>query len=291
MEPIVLSTNDYENIKNKCKRVGSGVDGTAYKINNHTIYKFYHKNHDYITIPNATVDEDGVIINDFKSLRPYIKVNKANENILYTDSDGVILTREEAIYKAIEKQEFVKLTDLPKNIIYVNNKIAGCEYTYYPKKLGIYASAYLPLKKRLIICNKILEKVKELLDNNIYPVTLAQRDDIFPFKSNGSNILIGTDLDPKIIDLDGISALYSDRYSKKYYDRVLSSLSALILELLARVDLANNIEDDEVVISDNIVQMNEVGISPLFSRKFYDYNGLNMDDLIHIIKTLEKRKK
>ena len=290
MEPIRLSTIEYDYIKKNMKEIGSGVDGTIYRINKDTIYKFYHKDNNFINIPDIKLDKEGVIINDFKSLRPYKKVIN-NENINYRDSEGVILTREEAIYKAIEKQQNVNYTDLPKNIIYVNKKIVGCEYKYYPHKLGIYASAYLPLKKRLIICNSILEKVKELLDNNIYPVTLAQRDDIFPFRRNGSNVLIGRDLDPKIIDLDGISAYYSDVFSNRYYNRTIYSLSSLILELLTRVELANSIEDDEYLLEENIIRMEDVGISGFLAKKFFDNNGLDFDDLNHIIKTLEKSKK
>ena len=290
MEPIFLTTDEYENIKKNKKYIGSGVDGSIYRISKDSIYKFYHKENNYIDIPNAIKDEDGVIINDFKSLRPYNK-KKVNENIQYLDTEGVILTREDAIYKAIEKQENVQMTDLPKNPIYVNNKIAGCEYKYYPHKLGIYACAYLPLKQRLLVCNRILSKVKELLDNNIYPVTLAQRDDFLPFKANGSNILIGKDLNPIIIDLDGISALYSDKFSKRYYNRVMVSLSSLLLELITRADLANSIEDDEYLINEYINQMIKAGIPPLLARKFFDYTSLNMDDLTHIVKSLEKRKK
>ena len=180
---------------------------------------------------------------------------------------------------------------MPKNIIYLNDKVIGCEYRYYPHKLGIYATAYLPLKQRLIVCKRIITKVKELLDNNIYPVTLAQRDELFPFKSDKSNVLIGLDLDPVIIDLDGISAIYSDINSLSYYKTAMGSLSALVLELLTRVELANNISDDEYVINENIDRMENAGINSLFSIKFFDNNRLEMDDLFHIIKTLEKRKK
>ena len=290
MQAIELSVRDYNNIRKNKKQIGSGVDGSAYVINKDTIYKFYHKLNNNITLPNATLDSEGVIINDFKSLRPYNKVIQ-NENIYYTDNEGVILTREEAIYKAIEKQRNVKLTDLPKNIIYVSNKIVGCEYKYYPHRFGIYASVYLPLNIRLKICKRIIEKVKELLDNNIYPVTLAQRDSMYPFKSNGSNILIGLDLEPLIIDLDGISAMYSDSYSSKYYNKVLSTLSSLVLELLLKVKLADNIEDDDYVVNEYCSLMEEAGITNILSKKFFDNNYLELDEIENVIKSLELRKK
>ena len=289
MNQVYLSMNDYENIKKYKKCIGSGVDGSIYKINNSIVYKFYHKGNDFITNPGAVLDEDGVIISDFKSLRPYNRVTN-NEHIYYTDGDGVILSREEAIFKAIDKQKDIKLTDLPKKIIYLNNKIVGCEYKYYPQKFGIYASAYLPLKARLIICKKIMIKVKELLDNNIYPLTLAQRDDMFPFKKNGSNVLLGHKLEPIIVDLDGISAMYSNTFSNRYYKQTLVSLSSLILELLSKVEIADNIEDDEMLINELINSIHMAGISLEYVKKYIDNNMLEFDDLSDIIKSLELKK-
>ena len=290
MKPIYLNDQEYKNIINNYKCVGSGVDGSVYRTSKDTAYKFYHKQNYFINIPDAVVDEEGVIISDFKDLRPYHKV-EANESIYYTDEEGVILSRDEAIKKAIAKQENVKLTNLPQNTIYLNDKIIGCVYKYYPNKLGIYASVYLPLKKRLIICKRIMEKVKELLDNNIYPVTLAQSEDIFPFRRKSSNVLIGMDLDPIIIDLDGISAMYSDNYSEKYYNRTLVSLSSLILELISRVELANSAKDDELAVEYYISTMYEAGVPISLARKFVDNYRLEINELDDIIKTLELTKK
>lgn len=289
MKPIILTNEEHENIIKKAKFIGSGVDGSIYKISNNTVFKFYHKDNNYVSLSNVKYDNEGVIINNFKDLRSLNYNNCINEKIFYTDEDGVILTREDAIFKAMEKQENVKLTKLPSNIIYLNNKIIGCEYVYYPHKLGIYSSAYLPLKKRLVIAKRVIEKVKELLHNNIYPVTLAQRDDRFPFLSNGSNVLIGIDLEPYIIDLDGISALYSESFSNKYYAKVLTSLSTLILEILSRVELSDNIEDDDNVIDELIDRMFLNGIPKISSQKYFDNNRLDLGELNYIIKTLERK--
>lgn len=290
MEPIRLNDDQLQTIKNKNKIIGSGVDGTIYKIDNNTIFKFYHHNRSLINIINPEFDKDGVLINDFKSLRNYNIINN-NEKINYVDKDGVILSRDDAIYKAMEKQSNVHMTMLPQNIIYVDNKLIGCVYKYYPHKFGIYAAAYLPLKKRLIVCKRILEKVKELLHNNIYPITLAQRDNVFPFKSNGSNILIGFDLEPLIIDLDGISAMYSDTFSDKYYKKTLSSLSTLILEILSKVELADTIEDDETVIDEYIDRMVQNNIPYKVSKKYFDNNDLDIGEITFIIKSLERKIK
>ena len=290
MKPIVLTNEEYNHIIDKCKFIGSGIDGKIYKISNDIVYKFYHKTQEYININDAKHDDDGVIINDFKELRDYY-IKNDNEKIFYTDSDGVILTREDAIYKAIEKQKSVFLTDLPKNIIYLGNKIIGCEYKYYPQKFGIYATAYLPMKYRLIVAKRLLVKVKELLHSNIYPLTLAQRNDVYPFKKDGSNVLIGRNLEPIILDLDGISAMYSDSFSNKYYKKSLYSLSSLILEILSRVELADNIEDDDDVIDELIERMAQKGIPYISSKKYFDNQFLDIGEINYIIRTLEKNNK
>ena len=265
INPVRLTGDEVENIKAKNPCIGSGVDGIVYKINKNDVYKFY-KNNDQIVIRNyAVYDSDGVNINDFKNLRNLGK-RYDTRAIKYIDKDGVSLAREEAINKAIEKQEKVSMTRLPKNIIYVDNKVSGCVYQYYPNKLGIYASTYLPLKLKIRVCRKLLEKVKELLSNNIYPVTLAQKNDLFPFISNNSNV----------------------NYSATLYNNALSSLSSLIFEILTKVELSiNTINDDEV--DDYIERLVDKGISDYIVQKFFDYGSLDIDEIDYTIKKFEKK--
>jgi len=287
MDCIKLTQEEKNSIVNNYKYIGSGVDGSIYKMNNNTVYKFYHDTKDYITVSaNATYDSEGVNISNFKDLRNN-GIRHDNRMFKYTDKDGVILGREDAIRKAIEKQENVKLTSLPKQAIYVNNKIAGCSYEYYPNKLGIYSTAYLPLKLKLKVCEKLLLKVKELIDNNIYPVTLAQHSDKYPASKNNSNVLIGLDLDPKIVDLDGLSAFYSESFSKNYYNRSMTSLSTLIIEILCGMDL-NFERIDEENIDEYATYLVEKHIPKNYVTKYLDYSRLDIQDLDDIVKRLKK---
>ena len=139
-EGILLSPVTKEDIKRNYKFVGSGVDGSVYRVNKDFVYKFYNENSDRITaFENGVYDEDGVNVADYKNLRDKGK-RVDNRALKYIDEDGVILAREEAIIKAMEKQKYVKNTQLPIDIIYVNYRVAGCVYKYYPNKLGIYST-------------------------------------------------------------------------------------------------------------------------------------------------------
>ena len=287
MEPIRLSTNEAKKIKSINPCIGQGVDGEVYKVSNNEVYKFY-KNKEILIDNNALYDEDGVNINDFKNLRSrYIKVN--NAAIKYIDKEGVSLAREEAIKKAIIKQDRIQMTHLPQNIIYVNNKAAGCVYKYYPNKFGIYAAAYLPFKVRLTICERLLAKVKELVDNNIYPVTLAQKNELLPFSSDNANVLLGLKLDPIIIDLDGISAMYTEKFSQIFYNNCLSSLTALILEIITRVEINYDMLD-EYEIDELINELVKTGLSREYIQKYIDSGHLDFDELNSSIKCLKKNK-
>ena len=148
---IELSQQEYDYIRNNKQLLGSGVDGSAYKINDNIVYKLYHNTCDNIVIKNKGVyDSSGVNIRDFKTLRN--EGERQNNRIInYIDHEGVNIAREQAILKAFEKQDNIKYSKLPQQVIKVDNKTVGCVYPYYPYKLGIYAVSYLPLKLKLTI--------------------------------------------------------------------------------------------------------------------------------------------
>lgn len=285
---ILLNYKDVLNIKNNKKIVGQGVDGTVYNMGNNILYKLYHNFGDSIVIKGKGIyDAEGVNIRDFKSLRNIVGFREDNRLIHYVDSDGVILAREDAILSAIEKQKGVKKTSLPQSIIRVDGKLAGCVYKYYPHTLGIYAVSYLPLKGRLLVIERLLEKIKELVDNNIYPVTLAQKNELYSFLSKDSNVLINYKLEPILIDLDGISALYSDVYSKVGYQRTLSSLSKLVLEILIRNDI--HCDDMDDYIDDFFKDMSNLKIDNKYIDSYLDDFSLSFDEMNTLVRKLKKK--
>ena len=272
---IYLTNDEKRRIINKNKCIGSGVDGSVYDMGHHILFKFYHNMGDYITIENEGVyDSEGVNITKPSYLRN--KGTRINHKpINYIDSDGVILSRETAIKKAMKKQKHVKYTTLPQNIIRVNDKVAGCVYKKYDSIMGIYAASFLPLNYKKRILKRLYFKLKELLNNNIYPVTLAQKNDTFPFSTKDSNVLICKNLDPVIIDIDGISALYSDIFSKAMYERAIGSFSKLILEILSGIDIRETEEELDLLIDQYI----DRGIDRYFIKKYIDYQRLDEKDI------------
>ena len=300
-EVIRITTKEKEEIMKNNKFVGSGMDGYLYRVGPN-VYKFYKENRTMIDENKESIyDIDGVNVSDYKTLRN--KATNIDNRILnYVDEDGVILAREEAILKSIELGHKVKNTYLPNHIIYENNKAVGCVYPYYKYTVGIYASAYLPLKLRLQICKDIIVKVQELLDNNIYPLSLAQRSDEFPLSKKDSNILLGLDGKTHIVDLDGNSTLYSKGYSHKNTSLTLASLSTLVLEILSKI----KIYDDNVFESESILEyknnefirnyINEMvnnfvlsGIPENLATKYYEYGKLEMNDIKRLIRKKEKK--
>lgn len=277
---VELTNRQAEYIKHKRKCLGSGVDGSVYDMGNHIVYKFYHKMGDFIVINKGKVyDSDGVNITDIKDLRNK-GIRENHEPINYLDEEGVILGREAAIRKAMEKQEHVKYTTLPQNIIKVNNKVAGCVYKKYDSVLGIYAASFLPLKTRKKILKRLYFKLKELINNNIYPITLAQKHDLLPFTTKNANVLLCKNLDPVIIDIDGISAFYTDSFSETKYNQVMSSFSKLVLEVLSGVD----IKEDDDLIDETIELLINRNIDKSIVKKYFDYNRLDNEDIKKIIR-------
>ena len=251
---IFLTNNDYNFIKRTRPLIGKGTDGSVYFINKDRCYKFYHHTEERIVSTSEPIlDENGVNIRDYKDLS-YVKVF---DIIKYYDIDGVKLSREMALLNAINRQKDIALSDLPKKVIYVDNRVAGCELKYINSLSGVYLTCFLPLRLRLNICKDILNKIKELHSNYIYPIDLSQKDNINLFSRNNSNILLGYDLKPKLIDLDGRSTAYLESYSKKYESISNYSLAFLIFELLTSIELKDDLEEFDILeIQDILTKKN-----------------------------------
>ncbi len=302
-EVIKLTKEEKQKIMVDKNLVGSGSDGVLYKDNNNiNVYKFYKDDKDIIDVNKESIyDNDGVNITDFKLLRDKLK-GSDNRILNYVDEHGVILAREDAILKAIELGDKVKQTYLPNHIIYENNRAIGCVYPYYKNTLSIYASTILPLRLRLQICKQLISKVEELLNNNIYPLALAQRSEVFPMLNKESNVLIDIKRNVHIVDLDGNSTLYSEGYSHNNTSLTLASLSTLILEIISRVKIYddnvfdyNSLLDSQTndfvnkYIEKLINEFVKVGIPENIANKYYDYGKLEMHDIKKLVREVEKK--
>jgi len=171
---------------------------------------------------------------------------------------------------------------LPQNIITVDSQVVGCTYKRYNTIFGIYALSLLPINKRKEVLKELLIKIQELLDNNIYLVTLAQKNLIFPLLKNDSNILLSYRLEPLIIDLDGISAIYTEEYKETYYKETLVSLSKLIFEILLGQDLPWEYLDEN---QDEFLSLCEkFGLDCHLAKEYYDANYLDIETLNKVLK-------
>ena len=125
-------------------------------------------------------------------------------------------------------QPSVKLTSLPTTPIFVQDKLAGCVINWYHNYFDISGFELLDKKSQHKALRLLLLKIKELVDNNIYPIDI--NDTIFSTKS--SNFMINLSGDLQITDLDGSSVVYGetklDEAEKIVYDRINILLSQLV---------------------------------------------------------------
>ena len=299
---IRLTSKEIEEIKRKCKVVGTGSEAELYKVGPN-VYKFYKNNDSIIKIDDKVLDEDGVNILCYKKLRDNTKIGD-NRILNYKDNDGVILAREEAIIKAIEAGSKVKLSYLPNNIIYEDNKAIGCVYPYYKNTLGIYSAAYVSERLKVMACKDLVSKVEELLDNNIYPLNLDKRSVSNPIKRDECDVLLehGFNYGVHIVDLDGSSTLYTESYSHNKTSLVLSSLTSMVLEILTKIKLyEDKLSDDDFsldgsdysyyqeYVNKHIEEMIKYGIPENLASKYYEYGKLEMNDIKRLIRSVEKK--
>ena len=238
--PIYL-TKKYE--------IGHGTDGSVYyvpkkllKTNKEVLFKLYH-NRTPIYNGHGEIDEDGVRIYNKSTLQT---IDYTEPISYFSDTEEIRLRSKDAIYKAIERQKNVYLTDLPKCPIFVNGHFQGCELKkQYGKQIHYLTS--LSIKKKLKIWKAITIKVQELLENNIYPTEL----DNSPFtkavyknefgeyevRFGHSHILVTHSLIPSLIDLDGKSTIYTEHFSDTYYTKVIRAYNTLLIEFLFTIPL------------------------------------------------------
>ncbi len=280
---IYLTSNDYEYIKNNKKKIGEGSDGIVYYIGNNKCYKFYHHSEERtVSITEPILDNDGVNIRNYKDL----KYKKLYNITLYYDKDGVKLSREMALIRAIERQKDISLSVLPTNLIYVDNRVMGCELKYIKSFGGIYLSNYFPLPIRKKICNNLIIKIKELIDNYIYPIDVSQRDKVNFISKNNANILLGLDMKPKLIDLDGKSTAYLEYYSNNYEKLSMISLNYLIMEIITSIDFKQDYSIEELEYIKELIHSDNISYDLI--DKFYD-SYLNFDELNSILDSYKRK--
>ena len=291
-DAILLSKNDVLNIKNK--QIAFGSEGTIYGVGNVVFYKIYHHYSDEVLFKIEPIyDEDGVNIANYKTGKKEIL---KNNTLRYMNEEGMRLSREEALYKAIERQKEIYQTFLPQNIIYVDGRIKGCVLHEHKHSLNIYKLDFFPFRYRLEILKKLLIKVQELVEHNIYHIDLAQRPNKL---SLNTNILLQFPNNPQIIDLDGHSAIYTEFFSKEALKKTEASFAMLLMEILTNMDLESylnnmavegilNPNELENVIIETIMQASKNRIEPLMIKNFL-HNELSLDRMDFYLNKLSRK--
>lgn len=208
-----------EKIK-KLKLVNKGTDAKLYKLSSNLLLKLYYT--DKKVVLNNNDD-------DVKTTKP-TRFNNSTAFLSYCyDANGVRLGYDKIIEMAKRKQFEIKNTILPINPVYINHHFRGCIIKYHHNYYPISCFSFLPQKTKLKILKNLLAKIKELLNNNIYPIDLYNKQN-----SNlpHNNIVINFSLNSQIVDLDGKSVAYTEKFNPEFYKKSLFELSTLLLEFL-----------------------------------------------------------
>lgn len=208
IEPLYLKKANVINLQKRDLEIGRGNDGIVYKTgisNSDELYKLYFRKSKIGSEPCylELVDEKDAVDN---------------------------------IYKAIDRQSYVKRTKLQKRPIYINNRFRGVVIHYHKKQIPIYFLKSCPLKIQIVVLKELLVSIEELLDNFIYPRDLALQ----PYTDyRTSNVLLSFSrkLTPNIIDIDGRSAIYTDDYNEDFYYTALNSYKNLVMQILFDIDI------------------------------------------------------
>lgn len=298
IEPIYLSKNDLEKIKNF--KIGMGSDASVYKIppsliggEKGVLFKIYHKSSLNNNIENNSNDNDIKIYN-----KENLKFDNIKEPISYlTNNDGVRLRSKEAIYKAIDRQKNISMTNLPKNVIYVDNHFAGCVLKEQRGTQIHYLTGF-PMKYKIMIMKNIILKLKELYSNNVYHVDLANS----PFSQSfyidefnqqhcmaGHSHILIHHFQPYLIDLDGKSTIYTECFNEKYYKIMIEQINILLVEFLLKLQIDNILDDiNGIELLEN--ELNKYNIPNNYIDSLSDLS-LDLDHMNEFLDNISSKKK
>lgn len=305
LEPVYLKIEDLEILKKR--EIGRGTDGIVVKYDRKYLVKLYHRKLiDIMSILKQIDDQTKEYkMGDIKG-----KINEPFNYYMYNENNDehIKLQSKYAIRKAMERQKNITRTRLPQNIVYLNNQFAGCLLEYI-RGTGIYSLTGMPLKYKKIIFTEVIKSVRELLDNNIYHIDLNNRpqsralykDEEGIVKDLGhSHVLVNPlTLKTNIIDLDGKSTIYTERYSEEYELEVLRNLCELLIEFLLTIDtyelkkmadeladLPSTLEEAKEIFTKSLAnELEKLHIEDQYIEKLSTFS-LNIDEMKNFVKTL-----
>ncbi len=287
---IHISSDDF--LSKKYKIIGSGTDGIVIKYNNEYFLKIYRSKLNFMLNPD-------ILSKETKQYERSLNQGKRNNDpiIYYKHSifpnEDVRLYSLEALRRAIKKQDSVFRTKLPVGALYIDNQFCG-SVIKASKGIQIHKLTGIPLpfRKRIII--DVLEALRELLDNYIYHVDLSNSphaksiyidSNNIPRSFGHSHILINPfTLHPNIIDLDGKSTIYMERYNEKYCRDSLNGMLVLLMEFLLQIDLSElDVQDIDIDFLEEALSNSHITNDII--EKVKD-ESVTIDDMVTLTKSL-----
>lgn len=293
LQPIKLSIDEFKNLQKH--EIGHGTDGAVYKYNKKELIKIYHASFTKILSCLDSLDDD-----DMKIYQKGSSIKKTQETItayFYNEEmeEHLRLPAKQATAYAISRQKNVTMTRLPKNMVYVENLFAGY---VLDRAFGIQIHKLigLPLNMKKIIMLKVIKKVSELLDNNIYHIDLNNSpfskksvfiNDRGKVESVGhSHVLVDHHLEPWLIDLDGKSTVYTEKKDERHEQMCLKGLCELLIEFLLDIDL-DEIENYEFELDALYEMLERANVKKEYITKLCE-SSLNLEEISEVVKTLNK---
>ena len=250
---LYLKNEDLINLK----EIGYGTDGAIYFYKNNLLIKLYHKRVQKIITPNNSDDDMKIYTKGSFHYKNYYN----NDLTYYTynkdENESIRLLPKEALNKAIEKRNTIKLTSLPLGTVFLNEHLAGC---LIERKRGIQIHKLigLPLRIRKKIYLNVLKSEAELLKYNVYHIDLAnspwaKKEIILPnnkiVRTGHSHVLVNPfTFNTQFIDLEGKSTIYTEKENDYLKKRSLNNLAILTLEFLLQINWEEYKEDSEEMI-------------------------------------------
>ncbi len=288
--PIQITHEEF--LKMLKHEIGHGTDGTICKYDFNYLVKVYHSRIFKILDDLEKQNDDDIKIYRMGSGNDKNEVPITAYFYNEENKEHLKMQSKDSIYYAIEKQKSISRTELPKNIVYIDNIFAGC-LLKRQHGIGIHKLTGFPLEYRKAIIQEVLISVRELLENNIYPYDIHNSKfakDAVITKGDGtieevghSHILVNPfTLKTRIIDLYGSSAAYTTHYNENFEKEVFMSLCILLIEFLLQID-PSEIRDYESEIETvayylEVARIKSEYIEPL-SRL-----DLNIDEIEDIVK-------
>ena len=275
MEAVYLNNEDL----NKYKSIGKGTEAKVYKVNNEYLYKIYtiplRANKNDVDNNDYQIDNDGVkVVTDIKKT----SVKNVDPYPYYIDASGVKkVYSEKVIYDAMERQKNIKGTYLPQAPIYVDGKFKGCVLKNHNHYINMHSMFLLPKKTKLQILSKLLVKVKELTDNNIYHCDLCNyKTDEYTH----SNVLINPlTLNTEIIDVDGKSTVYSKTYNDILYNRTYLNFNLLTIKYLYDIDFSKELSNEDIdSLIEHLIDLTHLDYKTVYDILDYTYTTYEKND-------------